>query len=61
MAKELTSSERELLADQAFSLEAALKTGTRPRSLEGKSDDWIRAELARIKNTLREAKNPRRR
>ncbi len=61
MAKELTADEREILTDRAMGLEATLQGAPRPASLQGKSDDWIRAELARIKNTLREAKNPRKR
>lgn len=33
----------------------------RPDSLKGKSDEWIMAELARLKNTMHETKNPRKR
>ena len=61
MAKELTADERENLAERATGLEAVLRGAPRPASLQGKSDDWIRAELSRIKNTLHEAKNPRKR
>lgn len=55
----------DLLVDQAMSLEAAAKVvaagGPAPAGMNGWSVEQIRAELSRIKNTLQEAKNPRRR
>ena len=50
----------DLLVDQAMSLEAAAKVvaagGPAPAGMNGWSVEQIRAELARVKNTMREVK-----
>lgn len=57
MAKDYSKTDPDLLFDLAMSYEAALKDKNRSESaLAGWTDAQIRAELASIKNTLREAK-----
>ena len=50
----------DLLVDQAMSLEAAAKVvaagGPAPAGMNGWTVEQIRAELAHVKNTMREAK-----
>ena len=50
----------DLLVDQAMSLEAAVKVvasgGPAPAGMNGWTVEQIRAELAHVKNTMREAK-----